>query len=176
MNTQIHKYLELLENVQDVYNLQNELKWLNVDAVKLAFADMKKQKGYDAAKYEPMLNELIQLNQKGFNGIYTGDEQAIADAKKALEYKRAILLANPLLDADKIVAARFKVGSKARQIMTPSLGTQANNWSNQESAAREGFDAEIVELTNLRGDVQMRQVYKPKNGSSIADLKLHWDG
>ena len=75
--------------------------------------------------------------------------------KKALEYKRAILLANPLLDADKIVAARFKVGSKARQIMTPSLGTQANNWSNQESAAREGFDAEIVELTNLRGDVQI---------------------
>ena len=85
LNTQIHKYLELLENVQDVYNLQNDLKWLNVDAVKLAFADMKKQKGYDAAKYEPMLNELIQLNQKGFNGIYTGDEQAIADAKKALE-------------------------------------------------------------------------------------------
>lgn len=60
--------------------------------------------------------------------------------------------------------------------MTPSLGTQANNWSNQESAGREGFDAEIVELSNLRGDIQMRQVYKPKNGSSIADLKLHWDG
>ena len=35
---------------------------------------------------------------------------------------------------------------------------------------------EIVELSNLRGDIQMRQVYKPKNGSSIADLKLHWDG
>ena len=48
--------------------------------------------------------------------------------------------------------------------MTPSWGTQANNWSNQESAGREGFDAEIVELSNLRGDIQMRQVYKPKNG------------
>ena len=102
---------------------------------------MKKQKGYDAAKYEPMLNELVRLEKKGFKGIYNGDEQAIADAKKALECKRAILLANPLLDADKIVAARFKVGSKAHQIMTPSLGTQANNWSNQESAGREGFDA-----------------------------------
>ena len=101
-----------MENVQDVYNLQNDLKWLNVDAVKLSLCGHEKAKGYDAAKYEPMLNELIQLNQKGFNGIYTGDEQAIADAKQALEYKRAILLANPLLDADKIVAARFKVGLK----------------------------------------------------------------
>ena len=36
--------------------------------------------------------------KKGFKGIYNGDEQAIADAKKALECKRAILLANPLLD------------------------------------------------------------------------------
>ena len=86
-----------------------------------------------------MLNELVRLEKKGFKGIYNGDEQAIADAKKALECKRAILLANPLLDADKIVAARFKVGSKAHQIMTPSLGTQANNWSNQESAGREGL-------------------------------------
>ena len=176
LNTQIRKYLELVEKVQELYTLQSDLEWLNVEAVKLAFADMKKQKGYDAAKYEPMLNELVRLEKKGFKGIYNGDEQAIADAKKALECKRAILLANPLLDADKIVAARFKVGSKAHQIMTPSLGTQANNWSNQESAGREGFDAEIVELSNLRGDIQMRQVYKPKNGSSIADLKLHWDG
>ena len=83
--------------------------------------------------------------------------------RKHWNAKRAILLANPLLDADKIVAARFKVGSKAHQIMTPSFGgLRPINWSNQESAGREGFDAEIVELSNLRGDIQMRQVYKPE--------------
>lgn len=62
----------------------------------IGFRRMKKQKGYDAAKYEPMLNELVRLEKKGFKGIYNGDEQAIADAKKALECKRAILLANPV--------------------------------------------------------------------------------
>ena len=173
---QTRKYLELIMEIQDLTSLQRELEWLNVEAIELAFNDMKKHKGYDAAKYEPMLNELIRLEKKGFNGIYYKDEQVIADAKKALEYKRAILLGNPLLDAGKIVAARYKVGSDAHSIMSPSLGTQANNWSNQESAGRSGFDAEIVELSNLRGDIQMRQVYKPKNGSSIADLKMHWDG
>lgn len=176
VNTQIHKYLALLEQIQAVAALQDELEWLNVEAVKLAFADMKRQKGYDVAKYEPLLNELIELDKKGFAGIYKGDAQVMADAKKALANKRAILLGNTLLDGDKIVATRFKLGAKARQAMAPDLGTQANNWSNQESARREGFDSEIVELTNLRGDVQMRQVYKPDHSSSIADLKLHWDG
>lgn len=176
VDTQIRKYLELFEKVQGVYEVQTELAWLNVDAVKLAFADLKKQKGYDVAKYQPMYDELLTLQQKGFDGIYSGNEQALADARKALECKRAILLGNPLLDADKIVAARYKLGSRARQAMAPDLGTQANNWSNQESARREGFDAEIVELSNLRGDVKTRSVYKPTNTSSIADLRLHWNG
>ena len=177
VNTQIHKYLELLEQIQNVATIQDELAWLNVDAIQKAYTDMSKRKGYDKAKYEPMLKELLALNQKGFNGIYKGDQQAMADARKALANKRAILLGNTLLDKDKIVATRFKLGVKARQAMAPDLGTQANNWSNQESARRGGFDAEIVELSNLRGDtVNMRQVYKAQYGSSIADLKLHWDG
>ena len=176
VNTQIRKYLELFEKLQDVYALQGELEWLNMDAIKLAFADMSKQKGFDAAKYQPMLNELVQLQQKGFSGIYKGDEQAIADARKALDNKKAILLGNPLLDADKIVAVRYKLGSTARQAMAPSLGTQANNWSNQESARRSGFDAEIVELSNLRGDMQMKSIFKPiVPDASIADLRMHWD-
>ena len=137
---------------------------------------MSKQKGFDAAKYQPMLNELVQLQQKGFSGIYKGDEQAIADARKALDNKKAILLGNPLLDPDKIVAVRYKLGSTARQAMAPSLGTQANNWSNQESARRSGFDAEIVELSNLRGDMQMKSIFKPiVPDASIADLRMHWD-
>ena len=69
---------------------RGELEWLNIDAIKLAFADMSKQKGFDAAKYQPMLNELVQLQQKGFSGIYKGDEQAIADARKALDNKKKL--------------------------------------------------------------------------------------
>ncbi|MDD3038309.1 SUMF1/EgtB/PvdO family nonheme iron enzyme [Bacteroides sp.] len=176
INVQIRKYLELLEKVQEVYTLQSELEWLNINAIQAAFNDMKKQTGYNVSKYEPLLEELIRLEKKGFEGIYSGDEQATTDAHKALSYKQDILLGNTLLDVNKIVAARFKLGMNARQAMAPELGTQANNWSNQESARREGFDAEIVELSNLRGDIEMRRIYKPSNGSSISDLKLHWEG
>lgn len=65
IDTQIRKYLELFEKIQNVYEVQSELEWLNIEAIKLAFADMKKQQGYDAAKYEPLFNELLSLSKKG---------------------------------------------------------------------------------------------------------------
>ena len=44
------------------------------------------------------------------------------------------------------------------------------------STPRGGFNAEIVELSDLRGKVNSRTVYRPVNGSSVSDLRLHWDG
>ena len=172
----IKKYLDVIEKMHNVIEVQSELAWLNIQAVRMAFEDMKKNKDFNQTKYEPLFKELLSLQQQGFGGIYKNDLQALKNARKALAYKKAILLGNPLLDHDKIVATRFVLGKQARNAMAPELGTQSNNWSNQESARRSGFNSEIVEISNLRGDMQMRSVYKPKNTSSIADLKLHWDG
>ena len=169
-------YQKLLEDATCIYRLQEELEWLNMDAIHLAFADMKQSKSYDSGAYQQVVAELEQLVKKGFNGIYQLDKQAIQDAEKALADKRNVLLSNPLLDGDKIVATRFVVGRRARGIMSPSLGTQSNNWSNQQSARRSGFNAEIVEISNLRDKINLRTVYKPQNSASIADLKMHWDG
>lgn len=172
---QMRLYKELLAKLQDVCRLQEQLEWLNVKAVRLAFDDMKKAQGYDAVSGQARMERLEALAGDGFDGIYKDDAKAITKAKEAIACKRAILLSNTLLDSDRIVAARYKVGNSARRIMAPSLGTQSNNWSNQESAARSGFDAEIVELTELRGDIKTRLVYRPGNGSSISDLRMHWD-
>lgn len=59
VNTQIRKYLELFEKLQDVYALQGDLEWLNVDAIKLAFADMSKQKGFE----QPSTAELGRIGK-----------------------------------------------------------------------------------------------------------------
>lgn len=173
---QLKAVMALRDEVDDVLDIQSQLVWLNTEAVKLAFDDMKKNRDYLAGKYEPMWQELQRLAGKGFKGIYQGEAQALADATKALELKRQILLGNPLLDTDKIVVARYVLGKSARNAMAPKLGTQNNNWSNQGSAGRSGFNASIVELSNLRGKVNVREVYKPKLDSPISDLRLHWDG
>lgn len=168
--------LELADELNRVSDLQLHLSWLNLESIGLALDDMKEQPSFDATRCQAMLDELKQLSAKGFDGIYEGDTLAWANAEKALKLKRDILLANPLLDADRIVAARYLLGKDDRKAMAPKLGTQNNNWSNQGSASRGGFDAAIVELTNLRGDIHVREVYKPTNTSPISDLRLHWDG
>ena len=175
-DTQARSYLNLFEKARRVCSINDELEWLNVESVKMAFENMKSIKGFDVNKYQPMLNELEQLAKAGFDGIYSANEDAMARVEKAVANKRAILLANPLLDGDKVVATRFKMGTRAYRAMAPDLGTQSNNWSNQQSARRFGFEADIIELSNLRGDVKTRSVYKSDNLASIADLKLHWGG
>ena len=169
-------YQALYQKVQRMIRLQSELSWLNINAVRMAFDDMKRFNGFNAAKYLPLLVELENQAKQGFGNWYNGDDNRLANAEKAIANKRAILLANPLLQEDKILAVRVKLGDRDRRAMAPDLGTQSNNWSNQESARREGFDADIVELSQLQGDVKLRSVYKPGNSSSIADLKLHWNG
>ena len=176
VETQITGYQKLHKQVQRMLLLQSELKWLNMEAIRLAYEDMKRIEGFDAVKYLPILTELEQQVKQGFGNIYSGDEAVLANAEKAVANKRAILLANPLLNGDKILTVRYQLGNRDRRAMAPELGTQSNNWSNQESARRKGFNADIVELSNLRDEVQIRTIYKPGNTSSIADLKLHWDG
>lgn len=173
---QITGYQKLHKQVQRMLLLQSELKWLNMEAIRLAYEDMKRIEGFDAVKYLPILTELEQQVKQGFGNIYSGDEAVLVNAEKAVANKRAILLANPLLNGDKILTVRYQLGNRDRRAMAPELGTQSNNWSNQESARRKGFNADIVELSNLRDEVQIRTIYKPDNTSSIADLKLHWDG
>ena len=176
VETQITGYQKLHKQVQRMLLLQSELKWLNMEAIRLAYEDMKRIEGFDAVKYLPILTELEQQVKQGFGNIYSGDEAVLVNAEKAVANKRAILLANPLLNGDKILTVRYQLGNRDRRAMAPELGTQSNNWSNQESARRKGFNADSVELSNLRDEVQIRTIYKPDNTSSIADLKLHWDG
>lgn len=84
IDTQIREYLKLYEKTQRICNLQSDLSWLNMEAIRLAFNDMKKLKGFDATKYQPVLDELEQQVKKGFDGIYSGDEAALVNARKRL--------------------------------------------------------------------------------------------
>lgn len=162
-------------SAQGVPRLATDISWLQAQNVRAAFEEMCANPQYNAAAYEPMLKELEALCAQGFEGMETEGSAASGRAKRALALQRTLLLSNPLLDNAKIIAGRYVLGAKARSASPVSLGTQANNWSNQTSSPREGFDARIVELSNLRGEIACRTIYKPANSSSVSDLLLHWD-
>jgi hypothetical protein len=159
----------------NIKQLDEQLAWLNMAAVTAAIDDMKGDKSFNLTGAISKLEELQSLVRQGFDGIYENNPAAVAAAKKALQLKREILLSHPALDVDRILVSRYKIGANARVANSSAMGTQPNNWSNQSSAPRGGFNAEIAELSGLRGDLKYRTIFKPENGSSVPDLKLHWD-
>ncbi len=167
--------LKLFLSAYRINEVADQLEWLNFAAVEAAVNDMKKDPSFNEDKARKKLDELKKIASGGFDGIYKNDPEALAAAERALQLKKEILLANPVLDFDRLMTSRYKIGAAARRVNASGLGTQRNNWSNQLSAARSGFDAEIGELTDLRGSLEYRKIFQPGNSSSVPDLNLHWD-
>lgn len=170
----VKEYLTIFDDAKAVYLVQSKFQWLKVANVKSAVEDMKTIKGFDASTVEPKLKELEQLMASNIN-IYSGNADALANATKALELSRQILMSNPCLDVDKLVLSRYNVGPRAREVMAPELGTQPNNWSNQTSSSRRGYDGEIITMTSLRSTPKESILFKPVDKVPVTDLRLHWD-
>ncbi|MBR8535033.1 SUMF1/EgtB/PvdO family nonheme iron enzyme [Carboxylicivirga sediminis] len=171
----IEACLQLFKRVLNVYSLQEELEWVKPESIQLAVENMKQDANFDTTRYTSMLKEISHLLPLVQKGIYTEEQQAFVDAEKILSARREILLANPLLDMDRILVVRHKLKNNARIEMGPGIGTQSNNWSGHNSQRKNGFDCEITELSNLRGQIQSKTIYKPDNGAPVSDLQLHWD-
>ncbi|MFI3317523.1 MAG: SUMF1/EgtB/PvdO family nonheme iron enzyme [Rikenellaceae bacterium] len=153
-----------------------QTQWINAESIELAIADMVAKHGVDASVFEDELSELKELLDSGFKGLEDGDTQAITDATLALELYRSIMMKNPLIKDAQIYVSRFNLGENSRKAMTPALGTQKNNWSNQQSNDYFGYDADIVKLSELDDQVTAQTIYKTKEEAVIADLHLHWSG
>lgn len=173
--TRVTGLLDLFFIAHEIKHLDEQLEWLSLSSIIAAIDDMKAVPTFNLEMAYRKLEELRSLIRRGFNGIYENNPASIAAARKAIQLKRDILLSNSHLDFDRILVSRYIIGATARTANPSALGTQPNNWSNQLSAPRKGFNAEIAEISNLRGDMQYRTIYKPANSSSVPDLKLHWD-
>lgn len=158
--------------------LREDVKWVNPPAIRSYLNDIRTVQGVDHASLDKKTTELEALLPV-VNKLLEGTQITEADVQKAvrlLTLKREILLSNPLLDSDKIIAGRYKLGARARKAMAPQLGTAPNNWASLLSSSRKGYDGEIVELSGLRGDIQRRTIYKPSADVPVSDIQLHWDG
>lgn len=168
-------YLELFQRINKVLNIQKEFKFFKPESIVLAVENMKKNPSYNAAKYSKMAKNIADNFESLKSKIYREDMEALNGLNQMFKDKKEILLANPLLDMDKLIVVRHKLGASARRVMAPGIGTQHNNWTTHMSARKRGFDCEIAELSNLRGEVKTKTIYKPENGAVVNSLKMHWD-
>ncbi|MFI3305179.1 MAG: SUMF1/EgtB/PvdO family nonheme iron enzyme [Rikenellaceae bacterium] len=166
--------MDIITQIQSVIDLTNRYAFFNLANVERAFADMRSAEGYDIARYESMMAQLRALASISPD-LSRGEKTEVDRAEKILALSRTILLSNSALDNDKIILTRYNVGSIARSASATRIGTQNDNWSNQYSAQRIGFDTEIVEMS-FRGDKpQYKSIYKHSTTGPITDLMLSWD-
>lgn len=157
-------------------DIRERLKWLNSESVLLAIEDMKKQPGFDSREIMQKwnyINENVEKVRKELNGA---DSLAVLkEAEYLLALQRDILLSNKLLDIDRILVTRFRLGERARKVMASSLCMPPGNYMGLMDTPKRGYDASICELSGIRGEkVKSRVVFKPDANTGIADVQLHW--
>ena len=161
-------------------DLEVQIRWVNPTAIRAYLDDTKTALGGKApALYEKLsrLETLLPGVRQAFSDKVSSNatDEVIGQAQEILALKREIILTNPLLDMDKIIVARYRLGNKARKAMGPSMGTSTANYNSLFSNSRKGYDAEIDLLTGLRGQIESSRIYKPEADVPISDIQLHWD-
>ena len=161
-------------------DLEVQIRWVNPTAIRAYLDDTKTTLGEKApALYNKLsrLETLLPGVQQAFSGGVSGNvvDEVIGQAQEILTLKREIILANPLLDMDKLIVARYRLGDKARKAMGPSMGTSTANYNSLFSNSRKGYNAEIDLLTGLRGQIESCRIYKPEADVPVSDIQLHWD-
>lgn len=112
---------------------------------------------------------------RAFGGRYSRAPEFLArlqalektpDAAALEDLRREALLANPLLDFDRLLV--IERGEKQMGLPT--------NWQGNSSLPRKGYDNQVVLLSNLRANVAAETLYRPQAGQFVGDLSLHPDG
>ena len=125
-----------------------------------------------------MIEDLIKTHGDKYAGgsgylkrLKALEAKLTADAKDAAAREqldgliREASLANPLLDFDKLIVVRRK-GEANRKL----------NAYTSDTIKRTGWDNEISELSNLRGEVKVRTIHRPPNQGVVKHMDVHFDG
>jgi formylglycine-generating enzyme required for sulfatase activity len=144
-----------------------------VTALRLAIEDLRTTFGQRYSRGVEFLQRLDKLTSQL---PPSADEGRWRTNFAALQ--REALLANPLLDCDKLLLLKrgFPKSGAARSAMGGALGVGTLNAHTSDDTPRQGhWDDEFVVLSNLRGEPKLSTLYKPGNLESLLDPVLHFD-
>lgn len=157
-----------------------ELTALDPAAVRRAVTDLAETfpGTFDAARYLPLLDRLdterARLMQEAKDG---GKEGTIAAIDALAAEVRTALLANPLLDFDRVLVVKRNLpGGRARSAVGADAGFVPTNFQNHAVLRKGSWDNEIAVLSNLRGQPRLESLYQPPAGRLLRDVRLEYDG
>ncbi|MCC8154106.1 MAG: formylglycine-generating enzyme family protein [Tannerellaceae bacterium] len=174
---QQNAYNILSREITYILELQSELEWIRLESLRESVEIQSKNQSFGIIKAKALLKQIESLTQHTWEGLYNYNPETIQKAEQLLALRRELVLLNPQIDFDKILTVKYAYPEIAPFIMAQHLGVQPNNWANQTSTRRNGFQAELVELSGIQtGKIQQKTIFTPPvNGAAFTDLKLHWD-
>jgi formylglycine-generating enzyme required for sulfatase activity len=95
------------------------------------------------------------------------DELAVRKLGELQKLQRELLMANPLLDFDRLMVVN-------RSTTSPSLGLP-QNWQSNSVLPTSGFDDEIAGLSLAEPEAELTRIYKPKESVFVGDVDLDFD-
>ena len=84
-----------------------------------------------------------------------------------VDLQREALLANPLLNFDKLLLVK-------RGVKSPKLGLP-QNWESNSSLSKTGFDDSIEVLSPVSPGGRLTTLFKPRDGRFVGDVDLHFN-
>jgi formylglycine-generating enzyme required for sulfatase activity len=150
----------------------NAVRNFQFEPLRLAVADLAKTFGEKYPNASQFLTRLDAMKK-------TADELTAAAAKDPVAatsraetlaadlraLQREALLANPLLDFDRLLVVKRR----------PDMLGLPQNWQGNCALARQGFDNEIATLSPVRPDGKLATLYRPEKKVFVGDVDLHFD-
>lgn len=168
------RWLQLYERVCLFQHRTAEAKAINLAALRRAIEDLQASFGPRYPRGQEFSTRLAALEQR-MNDVEwallaQGDgsaTQAAADlTRDAAQLRREALLANPLLNFDRLLLVR----RKADRLGLPQ------NWQGNCALPRQGYDNQIAVLSPVDPDGSVSTLYQPPQTEFVGDVDLHFDG
>ncbi len=146
-----------------------EISSVNMPALRRAVEDLSASypEKYGAKGYLARLGDFEKQLPEIIKGVAAGQGDAAEQAASLLAFRQEVLLANPLLDFDKLLVV--KRSSKGRSLGLPQ------NWQGNSCLPRGGFDDEVAVLSPVRPGGSLTTCFKPAGPRFVGDVDLHFD-
>ena len=167
------RWLTLFERARLASDNVDLLNRVNLAAVRRAVDDLRTAypgqypNGPALAERIAALEATVQQARQALLEARPGAENALGEAAvQAAALQREALLANPLLDFDRLLLIKRAEGN---------LGLP-QNWQGNCAVARAGYDNEICVMSPVAPDGALSTFFKPEGSRFVGDVDLHFDG
>ena len=147
-------------------------------ALRMAIEDLRRSSPHKYQRGAEFLTRLTRIEEQAGEG--PDEELSEQQRSDFIALKREALAANPLLDFERLLMIRRRIGREANQFSKDwkfnyrTVGIP-DTGSGNTILPRKGFDNEIAVLSSVRDIGTATTLHRPNSDVFVGDIDLHWD-